>query len=292
MKYSFWYNIRPERGDRMKYSIYARNYLKRKIKNNNHNISDNEAEKQAEEEFKNILLESFYQTYLAKLSDNDPLRKLELEEEIRFLDLHPLIRERANVLNPHNYLYHGVRFDEDHKKFESILRDKKIKCANKTDFHYIEYSDNCNEGEYISLINYTGEEYDLEFKTFIEENTSFIISPKLNPLKCKYLPFDEWYKIKEKLPTTKHRYSYARNEYQHPDYIPFEYIVGILYPMRYYNHINGFRNTKTDLIHIKELLMKYDLEYLPLLDPTNYFRSLEDELSDDMYIRRGKIYMR
>lgn len=265
----------------MKYSIYVRNYLKRKILNSNPNISKEEASKKADEEFKDILIDSFYFSMLEKLPAQDPLKKLEGEEEIRFLDLHNGFDVNTNIRNPYCYLYHGIRFDSDHEIFESILCDRKILCSNKVKSHWRCYSDNCNEGEYISLIDYSEEGYDLEFKTFIEENVSFIISPKLNPLKCKYLPFEEWEEIRKKLPKTKHRYSYQKNEYQYPDHIPFDYVVGILYPLSYYNHTKGFRNTKEDFIYIKRLLRKYDLEHLPILDPTDSFKPLDTELNDN-----------
>lgn len=270
----------------MKYSVYVRNYLKRKILNSNPNISKEEADKKADEEFKDILLNSFYFSMLEKLPVQDPLRKLEEETEIRFLDLHNRVDVNANIRNPSCYLYHGIRFDSNHEIFESILSDRKILCGNKVKRHWQDYSDNCNGGEYVSLIDYSDEEYDIEFKTFIEENVSFIISPKLNPLKCKYLPYDEWEKVRKKLPKTKHRYSYARHEYQYPDYIPFDYVVGILYPLNYYNHTNGFQKTKEDFVYIKHLLREHGLEHLPILDPTNRFIPLDTEINDNIIIKR------
>lgn len=162
-----------------------------------------------------MLLDSFYESALAKLSNKDPLKQLELEEEERFLDIRWSIEENPNIRSAYSHLYHGVRMDPDHKLFESILRDRKIKCANKIGLYRGSSSENCNEGEYVSLIHFEYE-HELEFQTFIEENVSFIISPKLNPVKCKYLPYEEWEKIKKKLPKTKHRYSYARYEYQYP----------------------------------------------------------------------------
>lgn len=250
----------------------------------NPTLSAEEVNQQANQEFKDMLLSSFYEVALAKLSNEDSLKQLELEDEYRFLDIRCSIDQNPDIRSAYAHLYHGVRMDPDHKIFESILRDHKIKCSNKTDLYYRNGSDNCNEGEYVSLIHFEYE-HEPEFQTFIEENVSFIISPRLNPVKCKYLPFEEWEKIKEKLPKTKHRYSYAKNEYQYPDYISFDYVVGILYPLRYYNYVNGFYKTQEDFAHIKELLKEYGLDYLPILDPTAGFIFLNDESMNDMAIR-------
>lgn len=261
----------------MKYSIYVKNYLKRKILKENPNISEEKANLKADKEFKDMVYESIYEKSLANLPNEDHLKKLELEEEFRFLDINYISDKNIDIRNPYCFLYHGVRFDSNHELFERILYDRKIKCANEINSYRGDYADNCNEGKYVSLMHYSGEEYDLEFKTFIEENVSFIISPKLNPLKCKYLPYEEWEKIKKKLPKTKHRYSYSKNEYQYPGHIPFDYVVGILYPLNYYNYMNGFTKTEEDFAYVKKLLVEYGLKDLPILDPTDCFRSLNDE---------------
>ena len=269
----------------MKYSIYVKNYLKKEILKNNPGLNKEEAAKKANQEFKEMLLDVFYGVALAKLSDDDCLKKLELEEERRFLDINPVIPEDETFINPYNHLYHGVRFDDEHILFESILRDRKIKSANQTELYWRADCENCNEGEYVSLIHYTGEDHDIEFKTFIEENVAFIISSKLNPLKCKYLPYDEWGEISKKLPKTKHRYSYARGEYQYPDSISFDYVKGILYPLKYYNYVNGYFKTKEDLEYIRHLLIRYGFKDLPILDPTDNFKAIEPEPIDNKVIR-------
>ena len=259
----------------MKYSIYVKNYLKRKALKD-FKITEEEAYKKANEEFQHMLLDSFYEVALAKLDDSDQLKILELEKEVRFLDINHEQEENLDSINPYGCLFHGVRFDPDHQLFESILKDQKISCANRAKRYWRNYLDNCNEGEYVSLIDYS--DCNIEFKTFIQENVAFIISPKLNPLKCKYLPYEEWSKIKQKLPKTKHRYSYARHEYQYPDNIPLYYVIGISYPLAYFNQMYGFSKTKQDLTYIRNLLLKYDLEDLPILDPTDNFCILNNEL--------------
>ena len=221
------------------------------------------------------------------MDDKDNLKKLEAEEEFRFLDVRYKADEVTDISNPYFFLYHGVRMDSEHELFESILSDREIKCANKIGFYRGFDSDNCNEGKYISLIHYSGDDYDIEFKTFIEENVSFIISPKLNPLKCKYLPFDEWEKIKKKLPKTKHRYSYAREEYQYPDSISLDYVVGVLYPLRFYSHKNGYMSAEEDLEYVKKLLIKYGFKDLPILDPTKGFEVLDVKPTINFAVKRN-----
>ena len=258
----------------MKYSIYVKDYLKRAELKSNPSITEEEAYKRAEEKFANMLQNSFYNLALAKLNNLDQLKQLELEQEFRFLDIHYGLEENINKINPYNYLYHGVRFDRSHKLFESILRDQKISCANRNNLYYKNCIDNCNEGNFVSLLDYSKEDDKVEFQTFIEKNVAFIISPKLNPLECKYLPYEEWKKIKKKLPKTKHRYSYLRHEYQYPDYIPLSYVIGILYPLKYFLQMDGYSKTMDDFAYIQELLIKYGFSNLPLLDPTAVFSCL------------------
>lgn len=258
----------------MKYSIYVRNRIKASLLREEPNIDRKLLDEKANAIFHKMLAESEYERELSKLSDDDPLKKLELEDEETFLDIHPGAEKSKNVQNRHAYLYHGVRFDDDHSVFANILKDEAIKCGKDTPFSYRAGGDNCNEGEYVSLTHYTGDSYDLEFKTFIEENVSFIISPLLNPLKCKYLPFEEWEKIKSKLKSTRHRYSYARNEYQYKKEVSLDYAVGILYPFKYYCHIKGYYTTKEDFKRVRELLIRYGYAHLPILDPTNNFEDI------------------
>lgn len=258
----------------MKYSMYVKKRIKEDILESEPDIDSILLEKRVNDTFNSVLKESLYNQELARLSDDDPLKKLELEESETFMDLHPNAKRYEDTFNPYYYLYHGVRLDDDHEHFASILRDQSIKCGEMLE-NYLRYgSDNCNEGKYVSLAHYTGDEYDIEFKTFIEENVTFIISPTLNPVKCKYLPYEEWDKIKDKMTKTKHRYSYARGEYQYKREIPFYYVSGILYPYAYYEHVKGYFKTKDDFIFIKGLLSAYGCSYLPIYDPTDNFKEI------------------
>ena len=264
----------------MRSSTNGTNCLRKQIMMMNSRMNWVNAAKHTNQKLNDTSFDSLYEAALAKLSDYDDLKKLELEDELRFLDIWGSEGEDVNIRNPYSHLYHGVRFDSEHKLFESILRDREIRCGNKIDLLSVDYSDNCNEGKYVSLTDYSGFfASDLEFKTFIGENISFMIAPKLNPLKCKYLPYDEWEMIKTKLPKTRHRYSYAKGEYQYPECFSLDYVEGILYPFNYYSCIYGFDKTQEDFEYVKELLIKYGFEYLPILDQTDGFKVIKDQLT-------------
>ena len=263
----------------MRSSTKGTDHLRKQIMMMNSRMNWANGAKHTNQKFSDITFDSPYEAALAKLSDYDDLKKLELEDELRFLDICGGDDEDVNIRNPYSHLYHGVRFDSEHKLFESILRDREIRCGKKTSLHSVDYSDNCNEGKYVSLTHYSGDVYDLEFKTFIGENISFMISPKLNPLKCKYLPYDEWEMIKTKLPKTRHRYSYAKGEYQYPESFSLDYVEGILYPFNYYTCIYGFNKTQEDFEYVKELLIKYGFGGLPILDQTDGFKVISDEFT-------------
>lgn len=264
----------------MKYSIYVRNRIKRSLLKENPHMDKEKAAEEANCLFHEMLLEAAYKSALEKLSDDDKLKQMELSEVLHFSDLYPGVLECRNPQNRYANLYHGVRFDEDHERFEQILIDEEIRCGNLTKGYYRAGGDNCNEGEYISLINYSGERYDIEFQTFVEENVAFIISPLLDPVKCKYLPFEEWDKIKSKLPMTRQRYSYARNEFQHKERISFDYVIGVLYPFQYYAHKKGYTKTREDFNRVKNLLREHGYSYLPILDPTDDFEDLKKLYAD------------
>ncbi len=276
----------------MKYSIYVKKRIERYLLKKNKKMDRAKLENEVNKLFHELLFNASYESVLIKLDDNDPLKKLELEPSVRFLDLHPGADRVISERNIYGNLYHGIRFDDNHELLASILDDEAIKCGNLTNNYYRSGGDNCNEGEYISLINYTGDYYDLEFKTFIEENVSLIISPKLNPIKCKYLPYEEWEERKKKLPISKSRYSYAKNEFQYPKEIPFNYVIGILYPFHYYVSIKGYSKTKEDFKRLQELLREKSYSYLPILDPTDGFTDISNLFDERNHfvITRENVY--
>lgn len=182
-----------------------------------------------------------------------------------FLELHPDIYNYDNLRYIHNFLYHGLRFQSHLEKLESIFQEKAILAGNYQK-NYSPYSDNCNEGEYISLLSTDGH-YDLEYETFIIPNITLIISPDCNAIKTIYLPFNEWEQIKGY--STKNRYSYALNEYQVKYSIPISKIKAIGLPARYLRGI-GKKTQIDNYIHdILELMTKYNIT-LPIVDTSAY----------------------
>lgn len=168
-----------------------------------------------------------------------------------------------------NYLYHGIRFQNHLEKLESIFYDRAILAGNYQR-NYYSYSDNCNEGEYISLISAI-DGYNLIYKTFIMENISLVISTECNAIKTIYLPYDEWELISKR--KTKNRYSYAYGEYQVKQIIPIEMVKAIGLPAKYLKLIKKehlIEIYQNDILH---LMNKYSI-YLPIVDTSDYNKIL------------------
>ena len=164
-----------------------------------------------------------------------------------------------------NFLYHGIRFQNHLEKLESIFQDKAILAGNYQK-NYSSYSDNCNEGEYISLLSTDGH-YDLEYETFIMPNITLVVSPECGAIKTIYLPYKEWGKVKKK--NQSQRYSYAHNEYQVKQIIPLSMVKAIGIPIRYLKTTNQEELINTYLNDIQELMDKYNIT-LPLVDTSAY----------------------
>ena len=92
-----------------------------------------------------------------------------------------------------DFLYHGIRNPNSLEKLENIFKDKMIKCGKNIN-GYMNYSDNCNKGEFVSLLRYSE---DIGFDVFINENISLIILDDIECVKTTYLPFHEWEKKKD-----------------------------------------------------------------------------------------------
>lgn len=198
----------------------------------------------------------------------DRIDALERKKMDTFRSLHPYAVD-DELCYTGNFLYHGIRFQKKLEKLESILRDKKIKAGNYLE-NYYSYDDNCNDGEYISLIEYPRES-SLEYNTFIKENISLVISPKCKAYKTIYLPYDLWRKIKDN-PNLKNRYSYARYEYQVKECVPIDYVKAIGLPYRYLVTLG-----KKDIadFYKKEIIIlmeKYDI-HIPIVD-TSFFNDI------------------
>ena len=203
--------------------------------------------------------------------DSNILRKIEkLEKEPMntFNNIYSIDYE-PNINEVECFLYHGLRNQKDYEKLESILKQRKIYAGIYLE-NYSNYSDNCNDGKFVSLINYSDS---IEFEEFINKYICLIISPLCNAYKTKYLTFYEWIYIKEKNISLKNRYSYAIDEYQVKDFIPIEMIraIGIPYSnIKLTKGVEAAEKCKQDII---ELLMNYEIK-IPIVNINYYNRIL------------------
>lgn len=207
---------------------------------------------------KNILFN--YQSFEQKIAI------LDQQPPQTFLDINPNLYNSENLRYIFNFLYHGIRFQNHLEKLESIFQDQALLASHYQRIPHSSYSDNCNEGEYISLLSTDGH-YDIEYETFILPNISLIISPECNAIKTIYLPYEEWEQVKGK--NTKNRYSYAFNEYQSKQMIPISMIKAIGFPARYLRGIGKEDKIEQYLQDILALMNKYNIS-LPIVDTSAY----------------------
>lgn len=164
-----------------------------------------------------------------------------------------------------DYLYHGIRFQTYLEKLENIFKERKI-LAGKYLQNYHFYSDNCNKGEYVSLLKYT-EDNELAYETFILENISLLVTPLCNAIETKYIDFSTWNQIKEL--SLKHIYSYMHGEFLCKDFISIEMVKAIGVPYRRLR-LQGKHEYVDTLIEDIQLLMKqYNIE-LPIVDTSRF----------------------
>ena len=163
------------------------------------------------------------------------------------------------------YLYHGIRNQIYLEKLENIFKEKKL-LAGKYIKDYYNYTDNCNKGLYVSLLN-RSKTNRISFETFIEENISLLITPYCNAQETKYVDFYTWEKIKNL--NLKQIYSYLPGECMCKDYIPIEYIKAIGVPYLKISREKGEEYTIRLLTDIKTLMKQYNLQ-LPIVDTSRY----------------------
>lgn len=169
----------------------------------------------------------------------------------------------------YDYLYHGIRFQKYLEKLESIFKSRKI-LAGKYIEGYYSYSDNCNKGEYVSLLKYLGDN-NLEYETFIESNISLLITPLCNAIETKYIRYDIWLEIKNA--SLKNIYSYMRGECFCKDFIDIDYIKAIGVPYQKLKFERNCEYADKLLKDIQELMKQYQIE-LPIVDTSRYNRIL------------------
>lgn len=155
------------------------------------------------------------------------------------------------------FLYHGIRNPHSLEKLESIFKSRMIKSGKNID-GYMNYSDNCNKGEFVSLLRFSNE---IGFDVFINENISLIIRDDISYIETTYLPFHEWEKKKD-----DGYFSYLNGELLSKD-IPFSMVVGIGLP---YSKLKGM-NVDAETIYkdITSLMEKYNIT-LPIVDTSRY----------------------
>ena len=167
----------------------------------------------------------------------------------------------------YDYLYHGIRNQLHLEVLEQIFKTRKI-LAGKHIKNYSYYSDNCNKGEYVSLLKYNKTNY-IAYQAFIEENISLLITPAINAFETKYIDFNTWDIINQQKLSLKNLYSYMIGECFVKDYIDFSYIKAIGFPYRYLTTIKGQDYTENLLNDLYLLMQKYNI-ILPIVDTSKY----------------------
>ena len=179
--------------------------------------------------------------------------------------------------NPYAFLYHGIRFDENLRKLEKILKDRKILAGKHIDGYY-NYSDNANKGEYVSMTRYS-EKRISGFDVFVKTNVCFLISIECNAILAKCVDYNTWEKIKDK--KTKNLYSYMLEEFMLKDFVPFEFVKAIGVPYKYLVLNKGKEYADDVLMKIEQLMGKYGIN-LKVVDTDSYNRILVESKKSNL----------
>ena len=212
-----------------------------------------------------------YGSYFEASKSGLPKEVYELEQEDMYTseDVFYLADSDEERFNPYAFLYHGIRFDDNMKKFENILKEKKI-LAGKYIKGYYNYSDNANKGEYVSLTGYNTERIS-GFDVFIKTNISFLVSIHCNAFLTKCVDFNTWEKIKDE--NLRNLYSYMESEFWVKDFVPFEYIKAIGVPYKYLVLKNGKEYADEVLSKIDKLMKEHEVN-LDVVDTNSYNKIL------------------
>jgi len=167
----------------------------------------------------------------------------------------------------YDYLYHGIRNQKYLEILEEIFKTRKI-LAGKYIKNYYNYSDNCNKGEYVSLLKYNKSNY-IAYQTFIEENISLLVTPVINAIETKYIDYNTWNTINKQKLSLKNLYSYMIGECLVKDYVDFSYIKAIGFPYKYLTTIKGQDYTNNLLNDLYLLMQRYNIT-LSIVDPSKY----------------------
>lgn len=220
-------------------------------------------------------LESSYHLneFVAKISSYDKYDRYDQSEPYKFSETQPSINEVPRLCHVSCFLYHGIRFQNYLEKLESIFAKKAILASKFIDNSFT-YEDNCNDGEYVSLLEIDDAfKYDAMYEAFIRPNITLVVSPFCEAYNTIFVPFHEWEEIRNSGRTFKNRFSYGKNEYQVKDFVPLDQIVAIGVPFLYLT-CNRNEDYAAKLLDDVILLMKkYDLDLL-VVDTSNYNKTL------------------
>ena len=204
------------------------------------------------------------------------MKEVFIPNEVKELEMTEIITtsrylEYEDMLSKHYtfFLYHCIRNQMYLEKLENIFKEKKI-IAGKYIENYYNYSDNCNKGEYVSLLN-SFETNKISFDTFVLENISLLISPKCNAVQTKYVSYNTWEKIKNL--DLKHIYSYMIGEYMCKDFIPLEYVIAVGIPYKILVEKRSIEYVNKLIEDIVLLMEKYNI-LLPIVDTSRFNKNL------------------
>ncbi len=216
----------------------------------------------------------------SKLIDNfsfqtpfmDKYDRYDIAKPYKFIDKHPLLKDVPTLCHVNYFLYHGIRYQDYLEVLENIFKSKAILAGKYVDNCY-SYEDNCNEGEYISLLEINEYEYNDMYEVFIKPNITLVISPFCEAYNTIYVPYNEWEEIKQSDRKFKNRFSYAKNEYQVKDKISLEEVVSVGVPYNYLISQNKISFANQLLEDTIKLMNEYNLD-LPIVDTSNKNRIL------------------
>lgn len=199
-------------------------------------------------------------------------------------------------------LFHGIRFQQL-EVLEAIFQDKEIRCGNKIRTRIESYDgttksiwvgnykeENCNLGEYVSVIPYD-DEWNIdgiitptfqtyEFNDFVRSHIFLIIKGHIDAIETFFLPWEEYHELKKSGIKHKNLYSYAHEEFLVKDHISLEDVLAIGIDKQYY--IDG--DIDETISRIIKLMKEYEIS-IPLIDMSS--NKVLFQLDDDLTIRRS-----
>lgn len=201
------------------------------------------------------------------------IKKLEKITQKTFKEENNWINDEPNLLLRDCFLYHAIRHYNQLERLENIFKDGKILAGKylTPEFKY-NYSDNCNDDEYVSLLEFDYD-YTMNYDIFIRNNITFVINHDCNAIKTTYISYDLWKYIKDNNIPVKNRYSYAIGEYQVKDYIPLELVCAIGIPYHNLQNNKGTIYAEEYKETIINLMKQYNIK-LPIVDTSSYHNDI------------------